>query len=342
MFTSVQTDRLLLRPFRTQDLDALLARRNDPRVAIYQDWELPYTREQAEALSASVGAMSGPEDGVWWMLTVADFADSVVLGDLVVHMTNQMRTAEIGYSFGREHWGSGFAVEAVDALLGYLFSEFALTRIEAMLHPDNLASELVLERTGFLFEGHKKLSYWLGDDNSDDLIYAMTRPDWEAWVNRDRSPPGDVRLVELNPENNHAAWRLKTHRTQERFVSPMPESFADALFPEPFDGVAIEPRMFGVEADGAMVGFVMIAVAIEHDAEPYLWRLLIDRVHQRRGIGRRALDLVIEQCKRNGDSALLTSWSEGRGSPEPFYLRYGFVPTGRIVDEEIEARLEFA
>jgi hypothetical protein len=39
-----------------------------------------------------------------------------------------------------------------------------------------------------------------------------------------------------------------------------------------------------------------------------------------------------------GDSTLLTSWVEGRGSPRPFYLRNGFEPTGKIVDEETEAR----
>jgi hypothetical protein len=38
---------------------------------------------------------------------------------------------------------------------------------------------------------------------------------------------------------------------------------------------------------------------------------------------------------------LLTSWGEGRGSPGPFYQGYGFETTGRIVDEETEARLTF-
>jgi diamine N-acetyltransferase len=82
----------------------------------------------------------------------------------------------------------------------------------------------------------------------------------------------------------------------------------------------------------------MLALRTDHHPEAYLWRLLIDRLHQRRGIGGRALDLVSEECRRMGDETLLTSWTEGKGSPRSFYLRNGFEPTGTVVDEETEAR----
>ena len=55
--------------------------------------------------------------------------------------------------------------------------------------------------------------------------------------------------------------------------------------------------------------------------------------------GRRALDLVIEQCRAWGDATLLVSWVPGKGGPAPMYLARGFVPTGVIDDGEIEARL---
>ena len=82
----------------------------------------------------------------------------------------------------------------------------------------------------------------------------------------------------------------------------------------------------------------MLALRSEHHPEPYLWRLLIDRLHQRRGIGARVLDLIAEECLGMGDTTLLTSWGEGKGSPRPFYLRNGFEPTGRVMDGETEGR----
>ncbi len=113
------------------------------------------------------------------------------------------------------------------------------------------------------------------------------------------------------------------------------------MFPEVVDGAPLVPWMRAIEADGALVGFVMVALTTEAHPEPYLWRLLVDRMHQRRGIGRAALDLVVEQCRAWGDRSLLTSWTPGKGSPEPVYLGYGFVPTGEIVDDETEARFTF-
>ena len=100
-----------------------------------------------------------------------------------------------------------------------------------MLHPDNAASAMVLERTGFLFEGETKSSFWVGDEVSDDWIYGMTRPDWETWRDRPRHPPDSVHLVEVTTENVAKVVDLRTHRTQEEFVAPMLRSFADALLP---------------------------------------------------------------------------------------------------------------
>ncbi len=337
VFTPIRTERLLIRPFRPDDAAGLAARRNDPEVAKYQNWEVPFTLEQAEALVAELVAMDGPAIDEWWMAVVEDGATGVVLGDLALHLTWQGRTAEVGYTFDAAHWGSGYAVESVTALVEYLFEELGVTRAFGMLHPDNPASAMVLERTGFLYEGHLKSSFWVGDEVSDDWIYGLTRPDWEAWRDRPRHPPGEIRLIEVTVENESAVYKLRTHKTQEAFVAPMKWSYADALFPEVVNGAPLVPWMRAVEADGELVGFVMLALITEHHPEPYLWRLLIDRLHQRRGIGRRVLDMIGEVCLEMGATTLVTSWGEGKGSPREFYLRNGFVPTGNIVDDETEA-----
>lgn len=338
MFTPIHTDRLLLRPFQPGDLAGYHARRNDPDVARYQDWELPYSLERAERVVAELVALDGPKDDEWWAAIVSERDSGEVFGDVGVELSWGGRTAEVGYTFAKEHWGNGYAAEAVEALVEYLFDDTGVTRVFGGLHPDNPASAMVLERTGFLFEGHTRSSFWLGDVVSDDWIYGMTRPDWETWRTRPRQPPDVVDLVEVTPDNVDAVTGLTTHRTQEEFVAPMLHSFADALIPEVVNGAQVVPWMRAVTADGAIVGFVMLALSTEHHPEPYLWRLLIDRLHQRRGIGHRVLQMIEDECRRMGDETLLTSWSEGKGSPRPFYLANGFETTGNIVDEETEGR----
>jgi RimJ/RimL family protein N-acetyltransferase len=337
-FTALRTDRLLLRPMRTDDAEPLAARRSDPDVARYQNWTTPYPIERARAMVADIVAMDGPADGEWWMLTIADLDDTAVLGDLVVHLTWQGRTAEIGYSLARDAWGQGYAVEAATELVRYLFDDLGVTRVEAMLHPDNPASAMVLERVGMRFEGHTRSSFWLDDDNSDDWIYGMIRSDRDAWRDRPRHRPDSVELVEITTDNLDAVMHLATHRSQQRFVAPVTQSLAEALVPPVEQGVTVAPWYRAVAADGELAGFVMLARSQPGAQEPWLWRLLVDRMHQRRGIGSRIIELVVEQCREWGDVTLLTSWTPGKGSPEPMYLARGFVPTGEIDDGEVVAR----
>jgi RimJ/RimL family protein N-acetyltransferase len=323
---------------RPDDAGPLVERRNDPEVARYQDWTLPYPLERAEELIAAVSAVDGPgESG--WSLTVADRDDTAVLGDLYVGLAAGGRTADIGYTFARDRWGAGYAVEAVSELVRHLFEDLDVARVGATLHPDNVASAMLLERVGMRFEGHTRSSFWLDGEGSDDWLYGMTRDDWTTWNGRPRHRPEVVELVEITSELLLPVTRLVTHRTQERFVAPVLQSLAEALVPPVEDGVTLLPWYRAAAADGDLVGFVMLARSQPGAEEPWLWRLLVDRLHQRRGIGARIIDLVVEQCREWGDPALRTSWVPGRGSPEPMYLARGFVPTGEVDDGEIVGRL---
>jgi RimJ/RimL family protein N-acetyltransferase len=338
-FDQIRTERLLLRHMGPDDAESLTARRNDPEVARYQAWPSPFPADRAREMVAELGEMQGPTNDRWWMAAVEHSDTGAVIGDLGVRLSWEGRCAEIGYTFHPAHWGSGFAVEAAGALVAYLFDHPEITRVYGTLHPDNTASAQVLERVGMLHEGHTRNSFWVGDENSDDWIYGMTPEDHRAWSDRPRHAPDSVTWMPVDHANAAAVSRLRTHWTQREFVAPVEKSYANALFPEIIDGAAVEPWMRAVHADGELVAFVMLSAVTDAHPEPYLWRLLVDRLHQRRGIGRRILDLVVDQCRSWGAETLLTSWVPDRGTPEPFYLSYGFEPTGDVVDGEIEARL---
>lgn len=341
MFTPIRTSRLIIRALNPGDAPDLAVRRSHPQVAEYQAWSVPYPADRAQVLVSEMVAMGGPSEDEWWMAAVEESATGVVVGDLALRLSWGGRSAEIGYTLAREHWGRGYATEAVASLVAHLFTDREVSRVSATLHPDNVASAMVLERTGFRYEGCTRSSFWVGDVVSDDLIYGMTRADWKQWRDRPRTPPLELRLVPVTTDNHSAVVELETHKSQERFVAPVVQSFADALFPEVVAGAPVVPWMRGVEADGALAGFVMLAEPTGHHPEPYLWRLLIDRLHQRRGIGGRLLGMVRDECRAMGAGSLLTSWVEGRGSPASFYRSQGFEPTGEVVEGEIEARWRF-
>jgi diamine N-acetyltransferase len=70
----------------------------------------------------------------------------------------------------------------------------------------------------------------------------------------------------------------------------------------------------------------------------FLWRLMIDAAHQRRGYGRRAVEcLIIEHVRsRPHATRLPTSRVAGEGSPEGFYRGLGFRPTGEEPEGELK------
>ena len=137
-----------------------------------------------------------------------------------------------------------------------------------------------------------------------------------------------------------AVLALRVAPGQEQFVASVENSFADAVnYPEAC------ARFWAIyDPDLATpVGFAMISDGIPEDVleadetlvGPYfLWRLLIDEGHQRQGYGTAALDAVVAYVRSRGARSLLVSAHQGEGGPQPFYERYGFVRTGRVVEDE--------
>lgn len=143
-------------------------------------------------------------------------------------------------------------------------------------------------------------------------------------------------MVSLRPitgSNRQEIEALRTTPEQERFVSTVVDSFAEAA-----EYPGAQAQYWGIYDDETPVGFVMIADEVDGpDYIPqYLWKLLIDERYQRRGIGTATLDLIVEFFRgRPGVKVLTTSAGEGDGSPIPFYEAYGFVRTGEIDHDEV-------
>jgi diamine N-acetyltransferase len=145
----------------------------------------------------------------------------------------------------------------------------------------------------------------------------------------------EVVLAPITDANVGKVFDLKVAPGQERFVASNPWSLAQALA----EHEIAWPRV--IEVGGEAVGFLMLEIdPNEESGRPFwLWRLMLAAEHQHRGYGRRALELACEEVKARGGTEIYTSWVEGKGSPEPFYLAFGFEPTGEYEDDERVARL---
>ena len=89
------------------------------------------------------------------------------------------------------------------------------------------------------------------------------------------------------------------------------------------------------------VGFVMVY----RDAAArvfYIWRFMIDARHQGRGFGRRALELLVDEARRDGAGEVTLSVVPGEHSAREFYARLGFEETGELEGDEVVMRLRLS
>ena len=153
---------------------------------------------------------------------------------------------------------------------------------------------------------------------------------------RMNSATARMQLRQIDDANRALVEALAVTPAQSRFVDGVSQSMQEAAATP-----AACPWFRALYADQTPVGFVMLSDNIppnhaEYLGPYFLWRLLIDNRFQRRGYGRAAVDLCAEYVRtRPGAEVLLTSCGLGKGSPLPFYLRYGFTTEGEMHDNEL-------
>ena len=145
---------------------------------------------------------------------------------------------------------------------------------------------------------------------------------------------GQVTLREITADTVRAVVALAVADDQNKFAAPNAVSLAQALF-------APEAWYRAIYLAEEPVGFVMLHDESLRDPVPEnpqvaVWRLMVDAKHQRKGVGRAALRLVIDHVRGKGlFKQLALSYVPAEGGPEPLYRSLGFSPTGEVDDGEV-------
>ncbi|MFH8342836.1 GNAT family N-acetyltransferase [Streptomyces sp. AM6-12] len=183
----VATERLVLRPFTPDDLDALYAYQRLPEVARYL-YRPPLTREQCErSLARWAAGTAWAEDGDALVLAVCRAGDAVPVGDVVLKLASaRARQAEIGWTLHPAHGGRGYATEAARAVTALAFEKLAVHRLFARLDVLNTGSAGVCERLGMRREAHLVDNDLDGERWGSEYVYAILAREWRAAAqNRD-------------------------------------------------------------------------------------------------------------------------------------------------------------
>ncbi len=156
MAQTLQTERLLLRPWTSEDVGLLSALSSIPRVTRYIG--IGHTWTALKAMTVSDRALAHwRERGFGWrvavLLTTGDEIGLVALnrmGDGTAGLDPDEH--EIGWWLAPEHWGHGYATEGARAVAADAYTDLHAPHVTARIHPENRASIAVATAIGMHFE----------------------------------------------------------------------------------------------------------------------------------------------------------------------------------------------
>jgi RimJ/RimL family protein N-acetyltransferase len=170
----LETERLFLRGWRADDLDALADLYSDEKVMRFIGGTL--TRfDTWRALASMVGQWTLRGYGVW---AVERKSDRAMVGRVGLIHPDGWPHVELGWTLAREFWGNGYATEAAQAALDYAFVKLSVEKMISLIDPDNTASQNVAERIGET-RGHRHVQN-AGKENFTVEIWSIARAQWSS------------------------------------------------------------------------------------------------------------------------------------------------------------------
>ena len=146
----IESDRLVLRPFRADDAQDIFEYASDPDVTRYMDWPTHQTINTAREWINFTLAARASGDEYTWGITTAERPERI-MGAIGCRRVDFK--VSFGYVLGKPYWGRGYATEAAGAVVDLLSRQSVVQRIWATCDVDNAASANVLKKVGCTLEG---------------------------------------------------------------------------------------------------------------------------------------------------------------------------------------------
>lgn len=181
-FPVIESARLRMRELELEDVDALYAYLSLPEVARWTDVPPMEVRDEAFELVEYARARFEAGKGLRW--GIEERATGRLVGDIGFNgFEPEDYSGDIGYILAPTAWGRGIATEAVAAVVRYgfeRFDRFRLNRIEAVTDPENGASQRVLTKLGFTYEGLLRHHRFEKGRFVDECCFSFLRSDLTA------------------------------------------------------------------------------------------------------------------------------------------------------------------
>lgn len=185
MSVLLRTERLSIAPLGVGDLEAFVAYRRHPDVARFQGWTPDYSVADARALIEGQPSGPLPPPGEWLQVALHAHPDPaagpVLVGDVAIGCDAvHPDTYELGVTIAPEHQGSGYAREALTAVVDALMGAHGAHRIVMQCDARNEPVRRLVGRLGLRHEGAALEGDWFKGEWTTLERFALLRREWAA------------------------------------------------------------------------------------------------------------------------------------------------------------------
>ncbi len=161
----IDTQRLIIRQFVSEDWKDLYEYLSDPQVVFYEPYDV-YSEDKSKS-----EAIKRSNDDAFWAVCLKE--NQKLIGNIYLSKQD-FNTWELGCVFNSNYQGNGYATESAKAVVNYAIKKLNAHRIIAMCNPENEKSWKLLERLGMRKEGHLKQNIYFKTDNFNNPIWQDT------------------------------------------------------------------------------------------------------------------------------------------------------------------------
>ena len=170
----LETERLILRDFRTGDWPAVYQYASDPEVVRYLQWTPKSEQETRDYVKRALDEQKERPRRNYKLCAVIKKEKRLIGQCSLIDITSP-RDGEAGivYALNRSYWNQGYTTEIVKRVICFGFQELELHRIYATMARENTASARVLEKMGMRREGYLRQHKYIKGQWRDSLLYAI-------------------------------------------------------------------------------------------------------------------------------------------------------------------------
>lgn len=172
----IETERLILRKFKYTDDDSMISNWiSDPNIQLMYGEPTYETNEDVKDLLNDYITSYKNKNFYRWAITLKNSDECI--GQIAYFLVNEQNNfAEIEYCIGSKFQNKGYATEATQAIIDYGFDEINLHKVQISHKSINEASQKVINKCGFIYEGTLRDYFYVDGEYYDRVYYSIIKP----------------------------------------------------------------------------------------------------------------------------------------------------------------------